>query len=289
MLAQAPKPSFLSRHAGVLYRAFKYTVYCLLLANVFLFAHEDYLASREMFGKSLSWANLFEAFSATIDTAAWVTLLLMFELETAVIDDEKLRGPLKWVLLALRILAYSFIVSAFYGYCVKYNLVSQFAVAPIQDACSLVGTPYTYVHLLDEYFPITQEVCAAMQGVELQQIAGTQIVATPEALTGAIRLAQVDIINAGDWLVIVALLEIEVYLQLHNRLSDRLLFGLKWVKGGLYAILFACAVYWGFEGDFLDFWDAFLWLVAFVFIEMNIFNWHAETMPDSALESATTV
>jgi hypothetical protein len=26
----------------------------------------------------------------------------------------------------------------------------------------------------------------------------------------------------------------------------------------------------------VDFWDAFLWLVAFVFIEMNIFQWQRE-------------
>ena len=36
-------------------------------------------------------------------------------------------------------------------------------------------------------------------------------------------------------------------------------------------------MYWGFVGDFLDFWDAFLWLVAFVFIELNIFQWQVET------------
>jgi hypothetical protein len=37
------------------------------------------------------------------------------------------------------------------------------------------------------------------------------------------------------------------------------------------------AVYWWLEGDFLDFWDAFLWLFAFIFIEMNVFDLQAET------------
>ena len=36
------------------------------------------------------------------------------------------------------------------------------------------------------------------------------------------------------------------------------------------------AIYWGFRGDFVDFWDAFLWLVAFVFIELNVFEWRQE-------------
>jgi hypothetical protein len=48
----------------------------------------------------------------------------------------------------------------------------------------------------------------------------------------------------------------------------------------LYAVLLGCAIYWWLEGDFLDFWDAFLWLVAFVFIELNLFEWHdPKTIP----------
>ena len=45
----------------------------------------------------------------------------------------------------------------------------------------------------------------------------------------------------------------------------------------LYSILFLAAVYWGVKGDFVDFWDAFLWLVAFVFIELNVFEWRQES------------
>ena len=51
----------------------------------------------------------------------------------------------------------------------------------------------------------------------------------------------------------------------------------KYIKGFFYAVLFVCAAYWGVKGSFLDFWDAFLWLVAFIFIELNIFQWNAET------------
>ena len=48
------------------------------------------------------------------------------------------------------------------------------------------------------------------------------------------------------------------------------------IKAVLYATLLVVAIYWGFKGDFVDFWDAFLWLVAFVFIELNVFEWRAE-------------
>jgi hypothetical protein len=73
------------------------------------------------------------------------------------------------------------------------------------------------------------------------------------------------------------MLEVDVWLQLQGQLQGRILAISKWIKMVLYSILFAAAVYWGLLGDFLDFWDAFLWLVAFVFIEMNIFKWREET------------
>ena len=47
-------------------------------------------------------------------------------------------------------------------------------------------------------------------------------------------------------------------------------------KVTLYGILFVAAVYWGVYGDFVDFWDAFLWLLAFFFIELNVVEWRRE-------------
>jgi hypothetical protein len=53
------------------------------------------------------------------------------------------------------------------------------------------------------------------------------------------------------------------------------------MKVALYSILFLCAVYWGIKGDFVDFWDAFLWLLAFFFIEMNVVEWRAEEQQEA--------
>ena len=260
-----------------LYRIFKYVIYALLTTNIFLFFRENFLDSIELYG---SWLppinNIIQAYSDSIDTAAWVVLLLLFELETAVISDEKLKGNLKWVMLGIRSISYSIISYAFYGYCAQYTVITNVTPFLIDDVCSLVGTGYSYVRA-DNYALLDYEICKAMQGQSLLQITGTQIIGTISTIDKAVYLSIVDIVNAGNWLVIVALLEVEVYLQLKSKLTDRLMNISKIVKGVLYLILFACAIYWGFEGDFLDFWDAFLWLVAFIFIELNIFQWHAET------------
>ncbi len=45
----------------------------------------------------------------------------------------------------------------------------------------------------------------------------------------------------------------------------------------LYSTLLWAAIYWAVKGDFVDFWDAFLWIVAFVFIELNVFEWRQES------------
>jgi hypothetical protein len=255
---------------------FKYTVYILLAYNILLWFQEDLAASAETFGNTVTWRNVVEAYSATFDTAAWVILLLMFELETAVVPDEKLKGGLKLFFTAISLVCYFFIVYSFWGYCVKFGMISNVVPFDVADICSLIGADWNYIASLDDYPPLDVAACTAMQGQQVLQVAGTDILGTAESHRGAFGLAVIDIINAGTWLIIVALLEIEVFLQLRDALSDRIMKYGKYVKGFFYLILFVCAAYWGLEGTFLDFWDAFLWLVAFIFIELNIFQWHEE-------------
>ncbi len=260
----------------ILFRAFKYTIYALLTSNVFFFFFEEHAARAQVFADGLAWRQLIEAYSATIDTAAWVVLLLLFELQTAVISDEKLRGPLKWALGGISSVCYLFIVYAWYGYLTKSGTVSNVVPFATEDVCALIGTGFTYVQDLDQYPPIDAAVCAQLQGQALWQIAGTQIIGSADSLAAIAKLAIVDVINSSDWLVVVALLQIEIELQVRDKLSDRLIALSKGIKGFFYSVLLACAIYWGVKGDFLDFWDAFLWLVAFVFIELNVFQWHEE-------------
>lgn len=284
MTEDAPHGKFL--HPRLLFTAFKYTVYLLLAVDTFLFFQEDLAASAAIFGGSVSWHNVVEAFTAAIDTAAWLILLLLFELETAVISDEKLQGGLSWLLTGTRVVCYVFIVWAFYGYVTKYGVVTDLLPFSVADACSLAGGDWNWVLDLDEYPPLDAESCALLQGRELLQLSGTNVIGTREALDAASALAIIDIVNAGTWLIVVVLLEAEVWMQLKDRLTDGLLKSGKYVKGFFYAVLFVCAIYWGFYGDFLDFWDAFLWLVAFIFIELNIFQWHEETESASARDAA---
>lgn len=254
----------------------KYLVYALLSFNIYLFLQEELLALSFTFADGIELGQIVQAFSATIDTAAWVVLLLMFELETAALDDENIHGAVKWGLHGLRGICYIALLYAFTGY--YQELVALYQVVPLglTDACSLVGGDYSVLLDLDDYVALDAVNCATL-GEQVYTVAGFDILADSETLRSAQILAWVDVINAADWILVVIVLEVEVRLQLRGDLSDQVMNATKVIKLILYAILFLCAGYWGYAGDFLDFWDASLWLFAFIFIELNVFEWQYET------------
>jgi hypothetical protein len=178
------------------------------------------------------------------------------------------------------------IVMAFLGYFGEWRtlLPSEFLVG---EACARVAEGWSYMVKLDDFVPLTAENCGQF-GADTRLVTGLDgVIASPAGLLEGQRLALVDVINSAAWILVVILLEIEVRLLTRwgggSRPMARLANSL---KVALYTTLVVAAIYWGFKGDFLDFWDAALWLFAFVFIELNVFEWQQEIrdQTDSAQE-----
>ncbi len=94
---------------------------------------------------------------------------------------------------------------------------------------------------------------------------------------------QLDLWNAWTWLAIVAVLEYDVYAPgEYVRWEWYLRNGAKFV---LYGALFVYAVWWGLDGDWLDFYDALLWILCFFAIEMNVLEFE-EQIPFAGEEAA---
>ena len=271
-----------------IFQAFKYLVYLFLAMNIYWFFAEEILAAKVQFPNGVGLKVMIEAYGATIDTAAWVVLLLMFELETYVLEDEAFTRPVTWSLHGLRAICYAFIVYAFYGYLV--NLLALDGMTPIanvSDLCALAGQ-WSYATTLDEYTAITAANCNSFStAASFVRFDDMYAVVDLEGQKGIIALAWVDVINSGVWLLVVIVLEIDVRLQERNRYEGAILYASIAIKFVLYALLLFAAIYWGINGDFVDFWDAFLWLVAFVFIELNVFEWHKETHEQAMATAAT--
>ena len=276
----------MSINRNLLYQLFKYTVYALLTLNIFVFFFEEHAAAELQFADGVGLLDIIEAYSATIDTFAWVILLLMFELETWVLNDEQFTRRVAWSLHGLRALCYVFIVYAFYGYVANLQFVLDVVpLASISDLCSLVTGGWSYAATLDEYVAITAANCSSW--TDASSFLRYRDLPAVVDVTGSIeiiRLAWVDVINAAVWILVVVVLEIDVRLQERDRLEGIALRISNSAKFILYSTLLLAAVYWGVKGDFVDFWDAFLWLVAFVFIELNVFEWRAEEQAERAAE-----
>jgi hypothetical protein len=129
---------------------------------------------------------------------------------------------------------------------------------------------------LDKYLPITADQCSILTQHSMYQLNETQIITSHPTLMMIQRQAFVDILNSADWLLVVLILESDVYLQLRDRLTHRRTQISAVIKVILYSVLLINAIYWGIEGTLLVFWDAFLWLVAFIFIELNVLGFQED-------------
>jgi len=273
-------PSISARpYAGRLYQLFKYTVYGLLTLNVYLFFDEESKAAALQFAGGIAPGQLIEAFASTIDTAAWVILLLVFELETRLLDDRLFTPRVTWSLRIIRSLCYTVIVYAFYGYVT--NVAFTYTTVPLPEVsnlCSLAALDWSWAETLDVYVPLTAANCANVSAAnEFLQFPGMNAAVDAATLTDIRGLAWIDAINGGVWILVVVLLEIDVWLQEHQRFEGAALKTSTALKFLLYGTLALAVVYWMWKGQFKDWWDALLWLVAFVFIELNVFEWRAES------------
>ena len=257
------------------FQVFKYTIYFLLFLNIFYWLNEDYQASAHLYRDGISWDQISNAFAQAVDTIAWFVLLMMLELETSVVSDEKLNKGWKWVINAVAGVCYVFIVLAFIGYLKKFAFTLSFDPVALENACAGVGQYLSFAQDLDDYVALTVDNCSTLTG-PLFANAGESMLATADMETHMILLGTVEVVNAGVWILIVLFLWIDAFLLLRGIEHGPLYKFVVAAKIVLYSTLVAACLYWGYAGDFMDFWDAFLWILAFFFIELNIFKWNEE-------------
>ena len=133
--------------------AIKYITFLLLSFNVYLFLEQELISATHAGIAELDLASLVQLFSATLDTAAWVLLLLLFELETAILPDTRLVGATKWSLHGLRWLCGAAIVSAFLGYIGEWEVFRQAASLP-EPACDLVTQRLVSITRLRQFYAL---------------------------------------------------------------------------------------------------------------------------------------
>lgn len=258
------------------FQVFKYSIYAAVFINVFLFFKKEIASSAHRYAEISSFSQFLEAYTSTIDTAAWAILLFLFELETYIIPDEKFQGGLEWLFRIIRGFCYVVIVSSFLGYCSNYSWLQKFDAVELTTLCTVKGQ--SWMVELDEFKTINEGNCDKLAKVQsFFKHSSKAIYTDAHYYKESIWLSVIDILNSLSWILIVIILEIDVWLQHKGRLNRHSSLLSTIAKNTLYAVLIFAAIYWGIYGDFLEFWDAFMWIVAFFFIEMNIIEWREET------------
>ena len=252
------------------YITFKYIVYGALFLNIIFFALEEYRALPYLYPSGVSFTQFFIAFSTTLDTVAWVFLLLLFELETHQIPDEKLTPKIKNMFQLARWGAYIFIFYIFFGYLGAALELNDYQHLTQFTNCDQYAQ-YSLMLGKDNYQSLSLLQCQQLADVYFNPI--TLNLATIPIFVQEQKLLWLDVINAGAWILVVISIEYDVHSIDRERKYSRFNLGVKII---LYVTLLFAAIYWGFYGDFIDFWDAFLWIVAFIFIEKNVISWRTE-------------
>jgi hypothetical protein len=252
-----------------------------LTFNLFYYLWEDLTTYHYLPDTATLWQTL-ENFAVTIDNVAWMTLLVIFELETGSLSEKILKGGLKWAFNGTVAVCYAVLLYAAYGYVVA--LVDFYKYDPItsETVCELVKDDYAYVNIKARFIPLDQESCTRLSNGPIFKHRTDRVISDAPALSASIKLSWIDVINAGVWLLIVLLFEIEVILKDNHTLSGRRFHLIKGSKAVLYSALLGNAIYWTVYGAFIDYWDAYLWLVAFVLVDMNLFDFQKDSVATPA-------
>lgn len=251
------------------FRLFKALVFLTLIINFLFYLYEDVTAYLYV-GSGATLSDSIESFAVSIDYAAWLLLIVLFEMETNAQTKGRLLGWRKFAIAGMTAACYVVLVYAWWGY--VHTLERSFHFEPIAAASVCDLTSQRFAYLSDEGRPIelTHENCGSFANEVVFKSPGDNVIVTEASLLANRKLNWVDVINATAWLLVVLLFQVGVWLSMLGRLTTHNRRAIEIAKGTSYLALLGCAIYWTAYSAFIDSWDAWLWLVAFVLIDLNL-------------------
>ena len=258
--------------------AIKYIVYLSLLVNFALYIRDDYFAFRSALPAGAPFLDILVQFSTSIDMAAWLGLVVLFELETYTLPEEVWTKSLAALVRSVRLVCYLMIAYAAYGYTAEaLDNFTYTEVAGASDLCDLADDQTSLLVGVIEYVEVTPENCETLSDDStFYRFEGEVSVIEESALPHVQFMGLIDICNAFVWLIVVFLIEVEVWLQGADRFSSPLLNVTRQAKTLFYLVLIGNGIIWFVHFYYLYAWDAFLWIFGFWAIELNLAEWEIE-------------
>jgi hypothetical protein len=256
----------------------KYIVYTSLLINGVLYIRDDIVAIAEALPPDASALDYFTQIATSIDTVGWLGLVFLLELETYAVPDEKWTSWLAGTIRAFRVACYLAIAGATYGYtfeALEYYDVTE--VDGISSSCEMADQGISMQVNQFEYVEVTSENCAELSDSDMFLKIANEVSVVDDGTLDHLRFqGWVDVENAYVWLIVVLLIEIELWLQNRDRFSSPLMRTVRQAKSFFYLLLIANIFIWFYQDYPRYAWDAFLWIFGFWAIELNLAEWEIE-------------
>jgi hypothetical protein len=251
------------------FRLFKIAIFWILMLNLLFYLYEDVTAFLYL-SPGYTFFDAAEAFAVTIDYVAWMVLIVLFEMETGAQARDQLTQTRKWVFTGLTATCYVVLVYAAYGYAIGLVDFYNYELIESRPACYFANTNFAMMNAEARPIELTHENCGEFVGEKLFKSPSDNLIATEATLPALVKLGWVDVFNSNAWLIIVLLFQIEVSLEQAKKLTKRRLHVVMAWKIAAYLVLLGCAIYWTVASAFIDSWDAWLWLLAFILIDLNM-------------------
>ncbi len=256
----------------------KVVVYSLLLINFAQYIRNDWVIAGHTLHSGSTFLDWTRAYAVTLDESAWIMLLILFELETYLINNPLSRAK-AMLMLIVRLCCYGFLAHTLYAYIFyAYELSQAQIIDSVSNLCELVSRDVSYAYNL-VYTEVTADNCANLSSASQFLYIDPPtffIVQDPLGLRIEKQLIWVDIVEAITWLLILATIEVTVYLQDRGIVRGLLLRTVNNAKFFLYSILWCAIFYWIYRGHYMFAWDEFVWMVGFIAIEINVVEWRKE-------------
>ncbi len=267
----------------------KWIVYSALVINTGMYLDDDIRAFVGAIPEDAGLLDILFQFSTTIDMLGWMALVFLFELETYALEDSAFTRKVESLIRGTRIICYLLIGFAAIGYTVE--ALETFDLHPVSaDSMCDLADQGVYAQISANEFPeITSGNCAAMSlDAEYFTLSDETAVVAASVVPELQFMGIIDIENAIIWILVVLLIELEVWLQSADRFGSRTLGAARQLKTFFYLILIANGVIWFFYDYYLYAWDAFLWIFGFWAIELNLAEWEQERLRElEAAQSAS--
>lgn len=224
-------------------------------------------------------------FATSIDMIGWVGLVFLFELETYAVPDEKWSAWLATIIRGLRVVCYIMIAQAAYGYTVEsMENYDTHLVDGLTDICQVADQGRSMQISTFEYVEITSANCESLSNDDTFYTLANEVSIIDETTLAHVQWqGWIDIDNAYIWLIVVLLIEVEIFMQNRDRFSTPSLNRIRIAKSFFYLILIGNMVIWLVTGYYLYAWDAFLWIFGFWAIELNLAEWEMDRKEELAL------